>query len=186
LGYSTSWLSDVINKIKQSLIFSTPFFISRLKMSWFEVFRMSASTFKVATITKFLESFLKFYDLMGLNRVLELNIVEKLNAAILKVCPNYLFDDLMLIYLIENSDFNYENFITNSILNKLKLRVKKADAAIKVEFKGLKLSVLKLNIPELKAKVVTSNSKQSSNKNLKVATLNKFFVLPFNVKKKLN
>jgi len=107
-----------------------------------------------------------------------------LNAAILKVCPNYLFDDLMLIYLIENSDFNYENFITNSILNKLKLRVKKADAAIKVEFKGLKLSVLKLNIPELKAKVVTSNSKQSSNKNLKVATLNKFFVLPFNVKKK--
>jgi hypothetical protein len=180
LGYSTSWLSDVLNKIKQSLIFSTPLFISRLKMSWFEVFRMSASTFKVATITKFLESFLNFYDLMGLNRILELSIVEKLNAAILKVCPNYLFDDLMLIYLIENSEFNYENFITNSILNKLKLKIKKVDSTIKLEFKGLKLSVLKLNIPEL----ILKSKKVKHNKNLNVLTLNKFFVLPFKVKKK--
>lgn len=145
LGYSTSWLAEVLDKVKGGSIFGIPTFLPRLKSSWFELFRLGTTTFRVSDITKFLESFLNFYEIIGLNRIFDLKHVEDLNAHVLKSCPNYLFDDLMLVYLLEFSEFNAEPFVSSMLFNNVKIK----NGVKNVELKAQRLSLSKLVIPEL-------------------------------------
>jgi hypothetical protein len=145
LGYSSSWLSDLVDKVKGGRVFSVPVFLPRLKSSWFELFRLGSSTFRISDIARFLDSFLKFYELIGFNQVLELKQVEELNAHVLKTCPNYLFDDLMLVYLLEFSEFASEALITNLFLNKLKIN----NGRNLADLKNCRLNVSKLMVAEL-------------------------------------
>jgi len=153
LGYSVNWLSDIVDKTKTSLIFSADLSMQRLKISWFEAFRSASNNFRVNDITKFLDSFLKFYDLMGLNEILELDNVEQMNSEILKICPNYLFDDLMLVYLFETSELNLDTFISASLSTSLEyetlINEKGLSTTVATESEFNKLSLIKLIVPEL-------------------------------------
>jgi len=120
LGFNSGWLSDIVANMKNNVRCYVS--LKRLTMSWFELFRLSSTQFGVKDINIFLSSFLKFYEVVGLSKVLELSANEELNGLILKKYSNYIFDDLVYVFLIESSKFGKKEFLPKYYLNKLKVK----------------------------------------------------------------
>lgn len=129
LGFSSSWLSQILANLKVS---SASFITAeRFNSSWFELFSTFSTSFKSVHVGQFIRSFLSFYETLGLTKIFDLPYVEKLNSIILAKFPNYFFDDLTLAYLFEGS------LVINE--KRLKSKNRRLNKNLKSNLKGKKL-----------------------------------------------
>jgi len=108
IGYSTSWLGEIvkIKKIYKDQLLNT----DRIKLSWLELFRLKSNNqFTLSDIKLFLSSILDYSKKIGIGDFMKNVVVENFTNVLISKCPFVFFDDIMYNYILERGQTTVDN-----------------------------------------------------------------------------